>query len=257
MKKMLKKIGLLTMCLALLGANLSYAATSEEPTLYTEGDAMSYIMQLSDLDIMKISLYDYDGNSNLNTIWDTNNKMVMPQFMDGIYYVPLRLIAENLGYSVKWNNDTKSVMLTDMYNRMISLQINSHEYSVSNSTKMLHIKNAPMLKNDHTMVPLEFVGELFNKYFTINNNNLILYKSEATMHSGYVKNIRDTKNGYQLIISNDLDATLEDCVILNVSSDTVINLDNNKIHIGDYIYAFTSMATTKSIPPQTNAYLIY
>ncbi|NLW42464.1 MAG: copper amine oxidase N-terminal domain-containing protein [Tissierellia bacterium] len=74
--------------------------------------------------------------------------------------VPIRVISENLGVSVDWDNDKKEVLLQKDANNII-LPVGKNVYIHNGKEKNTDI--APELKNDRTFVPLRLVAELYGK----------------------------------------------------------------------------------------------
>ncbi|MBL7574561.1 Copper amine oxidase N-terminal domain-containing protein [Peptoniphilus asaccharolyticus DSM 20463] len=70
--------------------------------------------------------------------------------------VPIRFISENLGYGVKWNNETRVVTISDS-NKKIELKIDSKDINVDGKISKMDV--APVIKKDRTFVPLRFVAE--------------------------------------------------------------------------------------------------
>lgn len=70
--------------------------------------------------------------------------------------VPIRFISEQLGYEVKWNDETRVVNILDK-NKTIKLKIDSKDIKVNG--KDLKMDVAPVIKRDRTFVPLRFVAE--------------------------------------------------------------------------------------------------
>jgi len=76
-----------------------------------------------------------------------------PYIQDGVLMVPLRAVAEALGYTVRWESVTQSIML----NNVISLQIGKDYYTLGRMAPITLGVLAPVLTEDgHTYVPLEF-----------------------------------------------------------------------------------------------------
>jgi hypothetical protein len=81
---------------------------------------------------------------------------------DSVVMVPLRAIAEALGFTVQWEGSTQSIML----NNSISLSIGKDYYTFARMAP-IELGTAPELKNGHTYVPLQFftgVAGLNNAY---------------------------------------------------------------------------------------------
>ena len=72
--------------------------------------------------------------------------------------VPIRFISENLGFSVRWEGDMQTVIITNG-DRSILIQIGLEKAFVDGEEKAL---DAPaFIHNDRTMVPLRFITEAF------------------------------------------------------------------------------------------------
>jgi len=99
-----------------------------------------------------------------------NTDMMMK---NGKAYVPLRMLAETLGYQVMWNKDDKSItlkysgmgmgmmdksnnnMMKDMYT--VKIMVDSTKVMVGMDTMMLD--NAPTFMNNHVYVPKDFIAK--------------------------------------------------------------------------------------------------
>lgn len=78
--------------------------------------------------------------------------------VNGTIMVPFRMIAENLGYQVEWNQTAKMVTITQG-SKVIKLTVGQMTAVVDGNTVTLNA--APMLKNDTTLVPIRFISEQF------------------------------------------------------------------------------------------------
>jgi hypothetical protein len=74
---------------------------------------------------------------------------------DGTVMVPIRAVAERLGFTVGWEDATQSVML----NQSVSLTIGEDNYAYMR-TAPVQLGVAPELINDRTFVPLRFFGDV-------------------------------------------------------------------------------------------------
>lgn len=79
-----------------------------------------------------------------------------PYIVSGTTLVPLRVISENMGASVDWNEAERKVTVKKG-NTTITLQID--EYLAYVNGDALTISMAPRISNGRTMVPLRFIGE--------------------------------------------------------------------------------------------------
>ncbi|WP_410514747.1 N-acetylmuramoyl-L-alanine amidase family protein [Paenibacillus sp. BR2-3] len=93
-------------------------------------------------------------NLNGNELAITKDTQV--QVVNGSVMVPLRLVAEQLGYSVKWDNVTKMVTI-EQAGTTLKLVLN--RATAESSGKQVQLDNPPILSGSITLVPLRFVGE--------------------------------------------------------------------------------------------------
>lgn len=71
--------------------------------------------------------------------------------------VPLRIIAEHLGYEVKWNNENKSILLVKGNSSFI-MSIGKEDYGYNKS--LGKFEKAPEINNGKTYVPQSFIDAL-------------------------------------------------------------------------------------------------
>ena len=83
---------------------------------------------------------------------------VAPQIINDRTMVPLRAIFEELGATVIWNEDDKSILST-RDNTIVMMQIDNHKLFKNNDTSELDVP--PVIVNDRTLVPLRAVAESF------------------------------------------------------------------------------------------------
>lgn len=88
---------------------------------------------------------------------------------DGVVMIPLRQIAEVLGYEVKWNNETQSAELTKD-TQWTTVKVGEDNY---NFAKMLvKLGTAPELKDSKTFVPFTFLEEVLKVNVDIDTNGM-------------------------------------------------------------------------------------
>lgn len=78
---------------------------------------------------------------------------------NGIVMIPLRQIAEALGYEVTWDNDAKRVELIKGP-QYITLTIGKDNYSFAKM--LINLGNVPVVKDSRTFVPFDFLQEVMN-----------------------------------------------------------------------------------------------
>lgn len=99
-------------------------------------------------------------NFNMINILEKDIELNDPMYVDeeGTVMIPLREIAEALGYEIKWNQETMTAELTKDA-QWTAVKIGEDNY---NFAKMLvKLGTAPALKNDRTFVPVSFLNEVF------------------------------------------------------------------------------------------------
>lgn len=85
--------------------------------------------------------------------------------------VPLRMIAENLGYQVNWDQKSKTVTI-EQQGKTIKLIVDQTAASVDDKTVLL--TTAPLLRSDTTLVPIRFIGEQFGLKVTWHNTTKVV-----------------------------------------------------------------------------------
>ncbi|AWB44941.1 N-acetylmuramoyl-L-alanine amidase [Paenibacillus sp. CAA11] len=78
------------------------------------------------------------------------------QVVQNTVLIPIRVVMEELGYNVGWNNKTSTVTIQQS-GKTIKLVVGSKTATVDGVKKTLSA--APMIKNGTSFVPLRFVGE--------------------------------------------------------------------------------------------------
>jgi len=167
--------------------------------------------------------------------------------------VPVREVAEELGFEVNWIAETNTIILTKgaVY---VTFNVNEDGYTIAR-TAPIRLGSAPKLVNGSTYVPIELFKDLLEFNVDIDEYENV---------SIYNENNEDENNNYNAeIVSIDKDEVLVNDfekgeVRLNISDDTVIvDEDNNKLtvddlKIGNKLFVEYSEAMTRSIPPLNN-----
>ena len=82
-----------------------------------------------------------------------------PQIIDGRTLVPVRIVAEQLGAQVDWNDAEQKVTITKGSLTLV-LTINNNTVYVNGAPQVLDVP--AMVISDRTMVPFRFIFEAFN-----------------------------------------------------------------------------------------------
>lgn len=167
--------------------------------------------------------------------------------VNGVKMMPLRQVAEGLGYQVEWNGENMSIEVTRGA-QYIKMAIDKDSYAFSRRAGE-PLGAAPTLVDDSvTYVPLAFVTEVLGGYYSVNEDGTykIVEPSIVTVTS----------------VNEDGSLTVADSflgeVVVWIGEDTQI-LANGKEASVDMIKADTvlgieySDAMTASLPPKTTA----
>lgn len=93
---------------------------------------------------------------------------VDPYIEDSRTLVPIRFIAEALGYNVDWENATRTVIIDDGEN-VITMQIGNKTTKLNGKTYELDTE--PAIRSDRTYVPVRYVAESLGKYIDWDSDN--------------------------------------------------------------------------------------
>ncbi|MGO3751175.1 MAG: stalk domain-containing protein [Peptoniphilaceae bacterium] len=173
------------------------------------------------------------ANANDVKLWINGDYVttdVAPKIENNRTLVPLRVISENLGYKVHWEQETKSIIIYVEENGTISenhkqlgLQIGDKRVSLLNpsdaverNTLYVYMDIAPKIVNNRTMVPIRFIAEEFGQKVDWDNDN-----RTAIVGDGYVKPVAPVKTGLDAnkliqVAGGDLSGYREPNVKVNV-----------------------------------------
>ncbi len=161
--------------------------------------------------------------------------------------IPLRSVAETLGFTVEWIEEEQSIIVTD-YTKYIRLEIGNDIYRVRHWDPIT-LEVAPVLVNDCTThVPLSFVTEILNGYYNENEDGTFKIVIPSLVIVTEV-----SEDG--ILVS---DATRGDVLIKLDENTVVVNSEGNPedpalITAGMQLDVEYGPAMTMSIPAQTTA----
>lgn len=101
---------------------------------------------------------------------------VAPYISEDRTMVPIRVISENLGKVVTWNNDDKKVTIKDEKGNEFSLVINEKfmEDISSNVYRKIELDAPAVIKDDRTFVPIRAIAEAFGEKFYWDNDKRVV-----------------------------------------------------------------------------------
>lgn len=111
--------------------------------------------------------------------------------------VPIRVISENLGYNVNWDNNSRKVTVKNN-DKTIELFIGKKNVFVNGVNNSIDV--APIIKSERTFVPLRFISESFDNDVKWDNNSrtVKINKKNAKVDSI----ITDNKDSSNIVYSN-------------------------------------------------------
>ncbi|WDH81179.1 N-acetylmuramoyl-L-alanine amidase family protein [Paenibacillus urinalis] len=95
--------------------------------------------------------------------------------------IPIRVVSEKLGYSVGWEQKTKTVTIKQDQT-VIKMVAGKKTATVNGST--VNLDAAPIIKNGTTLVPIRFVGETMGLQVSWNNQSKTVYLNSNSGSGG-------------------------------------------------------------------------
>ncbi|MGN7471005.1 copper amine oxidase N-terminal domain-containing protein [Brevibacillus sp. SAFN-007a] len=169
--------------------------------------------------------------------------------------VPLRQVAESLGYEVSWNNERKAA---EVQRGAIAsyAKVGEDRYPFGNMYKTLGAK--PRLLNGSTYVPVAFVDEILQAEVHVTDSAVTVVDEEAEkapVRTGTITAINKTADGNVSIALGGY----ETGIILHISEETKLTdaagkvLKPEDLKLGMEVEATHQKFMAMSMPPQTGA----
>ena len=174
---------------------------------------------------------------------------------DGKTFVPVRAICEGLGMQVEWDGENEIITLVKLP-IYITFSPNADGYTFAKTAPML-LGSAPIMKNDRTYVPENFVTEILNGEVEISeegNVNIVVEVDNTVPVE-----ILEVKEGDQGMVLSVNDLNRGEEVVVNITDETVIVDDNGEAAAIETLVKGMdakieyAQFMTMSIPPMTNA----
>lgn len=89
---------------------------------------------------------------------------------DKTVLLPLRVIAENIGYDLVWQPEQYQIELKEGADTVATLRIGSNSYQ--KGQEIIALENVPELINGKTLVPVEFFIKVLNMKVAISNSHI-------------------------------------------------------------------------------------
>lgn len=175
--------------------------------------------------------------------------------VDGVTMIPLRVVLENLGYEISWNNENQSVDIAkDAISTSIMIDSNSY---FKNKMAPWSLSSAPKLIDNKTYVPVEFLFEILGYGMNVDNGILKIQESKMAIQEGYITEINLKEDGITAItIRSDVNSTdPADKLIVNVSDD--YSIINTELEVGKHIKAICPNLMTLAVLTEINGFVVY
>ncbi|WP_339319917.1 N-acetylmuramoyl-L-alanine amidase [Paenibacillus sp. FSL R10-2734] len=141
--------------------------------------------------------------------------------------VPLRLISESLGYSVGWDQKSKTVTI-EQQGKVIKLIVNQKTASVDDKT--VSLTTAPILRSNTTLVPIRFISEQFGLTVSWDNAKKIVYLITPGISDDNGSSDGDSGNGGSEVVVPPVDPSKNLTMVNGVSfseNRLIIAMDGN------------------------------
>lgn len=178
----------------------------------------SFVQAESDI---KININGQDVHTDVSPIIQNERTMV-----------PLRVISENLGVKVSWNQNTKEVTL-EKDNLNAKFKIGSKSYKVNN--KKANTDVAPIVYQDRTLVPIRVIAETLGREVNWDNGTRTVVINDASIGNFQKSPEKNSQNTFE-----------EAYVKKVVDGDTAVLVINNK----EYKLRMVLVDTPESVHPK-------
>ncbi|MBQ7950754.1 MAG: copper amine oxidase N-terminal domain-containing protein [Clostridia bacterium] len=153
---MVKKVFAL---LAALVVFMTMSAFAADTAVQSEEEHPDIVQRKKDVIIMQIDNYGAISNGSLTWI-DLENKNVIPYIKDSRTMVPLRFLAEEMGATVGYDEQTRGITIT-LGATVMELWVDKSEYYINGEAFVMDC--ATEILEGRTFVPVRFVSESLGK----------------------------------------------------------------------------------------------
>ncbi len=170
--------------------------------------------------------------------------------------IPLRIVAEALGFTVTWNTATKAVDL-NKGNIFTTVKSGENRYAVNKMNTTL--STAPLTKENKLYVPASFVSKVLRQTISVEGQQIVIAQAAEHMKESGVITAINTDGKYPFV---QIKGTGTSGIVLNVGEDTLFQMaDGTRLTLADLQIGMTveaehALFSTRSLPPQTPVYQI-
>ncbi|MDO5041344.1 MAG: copper amine oxidase N-terminal domain-containing protein, partial [Peptoniphilus sp.] len=137
-----------------------YFSISSDFRIYNDSRLKFYsdkkVVETDDVYKTEITIGSGALTKTVNGITTTTYMDVAAYIKDGRTMLPIRFVAESLGYYVTFNDATRNATFSDG-NKVVVINIDSYEFYVDGVKHTFNVK--PEIKNSRTMLPISEIGK--------------------------------------------------------------------------------------------------
>ncbi|WCF11709.1 copper amine oxidase N-terminal domain-containing protein (plasmid) [Paenibacillus thiaminolyticus] len=116
----------------------------------------------------------YDTHIHVNNVDDKDTIGVQVQDKEGILMLPLRVVAESLGFDVTWGAVGHQTVELSRGAQYIQFKIGENNYFYGKMAP-IELLTAPELIDGSTFVPIDFISILLKSKKSIERNEVVLF----------------------------------------------------------------------------------
>ncbi|MBR3791975.1 MAG: copper amine oxidase N-terminal domain-containing protein, partial [Clostridia bacterium] len=168
---------------------------------------------------------------------------------DDKQFIPLRAICEALGFTVNWINESRTIEIVDLP-LYVTCSPDRDGYTFARTAPML-LGSAPLLIDDTTYVPLNFVDEIIKHELRNENGNIYISTpvEKVEVSGEIVELIYDENDVLVQIVTGDKEDPMNQ-LIFNLSEELSAKAAELGLEVGITFKGLALPLQTMSIPAQ-------
>jgi hypothetical protein len=180
---------------------------------------------------------------------------VQMQVIDGVTMIPLRAVAEALGFQVTWIPATHSAEIS-AGPHWTSVTIGENSY-FKNKMAPAPLSAAPVAIDGRILVPAEWFVTILDSGIKVEETSLNYIDDMVAIHSGYVVEIEVDETFSQRITISSIEGSDDYMNHTIIHTNDAFTLTQKHFDVGDMITVIAPPIMTMSIPGQTSGHIIY
>lgn len=258
-----KKVLGFTLAGAMMASSLVIASAEYNPNKVVQGPVTTMSIDVNEK--------PQDSYNGFHFVLVVDGKGLNPQenkvyIKNDAIMIPLRIISEALGYKIQWNDEARTVELSNGPHWIIVKP--GEDYYSFGKMAPVTLGTPAEISEDRTYVPLNFLTDILKVEAAMDETGVISITSEkpaakqdALLETqGEIVEINKTEKGTMLGIKGQKIDEGYDSIILHITDETPLvnpitdeSITVEDLKQGDFVRAFYGPAVTRSIPPQGKA----